>query len=78
MANFITRWATDAENRQVNNGLSNAAVIDGTTRGQDVVCFTSPMMMANRIAGALNLVARFSVDELGRISAALTSDHQTK
>lgn len=74
MSNFTARWATSVENHSLNDGLSNAAVIDETTRDRCVVCFTSPMNMAMRIAYSLNLSAKFSLDELSRISAALVDD----
>jgi len=66
---YAARWATSQE-RVANDG-ANAVVEDVSFPPIKVLCFVSPMALAERMACALNFAERFDLAELKRMSVAL-------
>ncbi len=67
------RWVTDREKAadHEHNG-----VVEGTSYGQyneKFSFYVSPMALAERVSAALNVTAKFSNEELKRLSDAVTN-----
>ena len=65
---YKARWSDDPE-RRLYNGANGA--VDDTLADKKMVCATVNMATAERVADALNLMSRYSDDELKSMALSL-------
>lgn len=68
-ARFQARWASDAE-RRLYNGANGA--VDDRVRDDKMICATSNMAMAERVAAALNFLEPYNDTQLAKMSEAVS------